>query len=104
VSIPQGTYGRNVDPPNEFSELPPDDRALLLMWIWRNLTPTKVKVCHSTSYGMKHDFENDTGLYVSNGMFKGAMLEAGYEPVDPKERNWQFRCTRAQATKRHGAA
>ncbi len=95
--IPQGTYGRNIDPPSEYDNAGPDTRAELLLWIQRNLRPTKVKVFPGTSYGLKHAFEADGGYYVSNGVFKGAMLEAGYEPVDPLERNWRFRCTKARA-------
>jgi hypothetical protein len=97
MSVQQGTYGRNFDPPSEYQELLADTRAELYLWIWRNLTPTKVKVYPGTSYGLKHAFEDDAGFYISNGAFKGAMLEAGYEPVDPRERNWRFRCTKARA-------
>jgi hypothetical protein len=93
----RGTYGRHVDPPAEFHNCGPDTRAELLLWIWRNLKPTKVKIHPCASYCMKHSFEDDTGFYVSNGAFKGAMLEAGYEPVDPKERNWRFRYTRVRS-------
>ncbi len=28
---------------------------------------------------------------MTNGEFKGAMLAAGYEPVDRTELNWKFR-------------
>jgi hypothetical protein len=97
MSSLQGTYDRNVDPPGEYHTLMADSRAELLLWIWRNFKPTKVKVCPFTSYSLKHDFERDGGFYVSNGAFKGAMLEAGYEAVDSRERNWRFRCTRARA-------
>jgi hypothetical protein len=92
MSSQQGTYGRNIDPPSEYQELPADTRAELLLWIWSNLRPTKVKIHRYSSYGLKHACEDDTGIYISNGMFKGGMLEAGYVPVDPKERNWRFRC------------
>jgi hypothetical protein len=97
MSVQHGSYGRNFDPPSEYQNLLADTRAELLLWIWRNLTPTKAKVHLSTSYGLKHTFEDDAGFYISNGAFKGAMLEAGYEPVDPRERNWRFRCTKARA-------
>ncbi len=97
MRIPQGSYGRNIDPPGEYHDLSPDVRAELLLWIRHRLTPTKVKVYPGTSYGLKHLFEDDAGYYVSNGAFKGAMLEAGYEPVDPLERNWRFRCTKVRA-------
>jgi hypothetical protein len=97
VRLRQGTYSRNLDPPSGYHNLLPDTRAELLLWIWRNLKPTKAKVYPGTSYGLKHDFERDAGYYVGNGAFKGAMLEAGYEPVDPREQNWRFRCTKARA-------
>ncbi len=44
-----------------------------------------------SSYGMKHDFERATGIYVNNDVFKGAMLAAGYEPVNRDDLNWTFR-------------
>jgi hypothetical protein len=89
---PQGSYGRNIDPPSEYQDLFPDTRAEVLLWIWRNLKPTKVKVHPISSYGLKHAYEDDTGTYICNGAFKGAMRAAGYEPIDPKELNWRFRC------------
>jgi hypothetical protein len=99
ITPPQGSFGRNIDPPSEYQELCPDTRAEVLLWIWRNLKPTKAKVYPGTSYGLKHAFEDDAGTYISNGAFKGAMLEAGYLPVDRRERNWRFRCawTRGKA-------
>ena len=97
MSTSQGTYGRSIDLPEEYHGLPPDERAEILSWIWRNLKPTRTAIHRSSSYDLKHRFEDDTGLYIGNGAFKGAMLEAGYGPVDPKERNWRFRCTKARA-------
>jgi hypothetical protein len=96
---PQGTYGRNVDPPEEYVGLDAGVRGVLLWWIHHSIQPTKVKVSRQSSYSLKHHFERDTGLYVSNGQFKGAMLEVSYEPVDTKERNWRFRITRRKVAR-----
>lgn len=87
----QGSYGQRVDPPSEYYELPAEERIELLAWIWSSLKPLKSKIHRSSSYGLKHLLEEDTGLYVTNGQFKGAMRDAGYEPVEPGERNWRFR-------------
>jgi hypothetical protein len=65
MSVQQGTYGRNIDPPSEYRNLLPDTRAELLVWIWRSLTPTKVKVHSSSSHGLKHDFVNDAVYHVA---------------------------------------
>jgi hypothetical protein len=36
----------------------------------------------ASSYALKHYFEvADDGFYITNGQFKGAMLEAGFEPL-----------------------
>ena len=44
------------------------------------------------SYCMKHDFEHEPyGFYIRNGAFQGAMLAAGFCPVDERELNWRFR-------------
>jgi hypothetical protein len=41
---------------------------------------------------MKHDFAREPdGFYAKNGAFKGAMLAAGFLPVDEGELNWRFR-------------
>lgn len=77
--------------PAGFQALEPERQAALLGWIRAVLVPAKT-VYRRTSYGMKHDFEREPdGFYVYNGAFKGAMLEAGFQPVDASELNWRFR-------------
>ena len=48
------------------------------------------------SYNLKHIAEKHLGFYVSNAHIKGALLEAGYEPVWEDEWdngiNMWFRC------------
>lgn len=60
-------------------------------WIRKNIRGSR-KICVGhTSYGIKHDLERDTGIYLTNNEFKDAMLLAGYKPVDPDELNWRYR-------------
>lgn len=53
----------------------------------------------NTSYGLKHIFEDlyneelqneKFGSRISNGQFKGAMLEVGFEVKDKQAQNWHF--------------
>jgi hypothetical protein len=77
------------DYPEAYEKLAPAEQAALLEWIRLTIKPVKT-VAPSTSYGIKHTFE-EVGFYISNGQFKGAMLAAGYAPVNPDELNWEFR-------------
>jgi hypothetical protein len=94
-----------LDSPKEFDLLPPLKRELLLRWIDLVLYPAVTIWRDTTSYGLKHAAEDDLGFYISNGQFKGAMLEAGYEPADTWEQNWMFRARpRRRYTGEFGAA
>ena len=74
-----------------WEQLPADQQAALVAWI-RNVLVPAYRVFHRTSYAMKHDFEREPGgFYVTNGMFKGAMLAAGHHPVDAREIKWRVR-------------
>ena len=66
------------------------DIALVCDWIDSNIVPRKTPLYDHTSYGLKHIFERDTGLYLTNNEFKDAMLMCGYEPVNPYELNWCY--------------
>jgi hypothetical protein len=80
-----------VSDPRCFDDLSAEQQAVLIGWIGDVLVPAQ-RVFHRTSYGMKHDFEQERdGFYVKNGAFKGAMLAAGLRPVDANELNWRFR-------------
>ena len=61
----------------------------LLNWIHTDMDPKLLR--YSTSYSLKHMFEQATGVYVTNGVFKGAMLVSGFEPKNPREDNWRFK-------------
>ena len=77
--------------PECLNDLSAEQQAVLTSWIRDVLVPAE-RVYKPDSYIMKHDFEREPeGFYVTNGMFKGAMLKAGFAAVNPQEVNWQFR-------------
>ena len=85
------------DDPRDYKNLNPEEQAALRAWIAVAMTPART-VGPSSSYTMKHDFETAGGFYITNGAFKGAMLDAGYRPVKRGEQNWRFR---QRPTNRH---
>jgi len=77
--------------PRCLQDLSAEQQAVLIGWIQDVLVPSK-SVYRRVTYEMKHDFEREPeGFYVTNGMFKGAMLKAGYQPVNAEAVNWRFR-------------
>ena len=86
--------------PKLYAELEIEYRKELDSWIKSRFVAAKNIFSgrlSSTSYGLKHEFESDTGIYISNGAFKGAMQAAGFEPVRAEERNWRFRVKLSEA-------
>ena len=92
-----------VDDPAAFACLSPAQQTCLLTWIAHALRPAR-RASPWSSYGVKHVYSAGSGIYVTNGEFKGAMLAAGYPPIDPTAQNWRFRATLAPAVAavRHG--
>lgn len=73
------------------SALPKEKQDTLLNWICQNLLPRKTVLQDISSYGLKHKFEHgENGFYLTNNMFKDAMMKCGYEPYDPNELNWHY--------------
>jgi hypothetical protein len=75
--------------PARFFELTAAERRVVLFWI-RSVMKTAENPSETTSYGMKHHCEEEAGFYICNGAFKGAMLAASHDPVDPAERNARY--------------
>lgn len=73
------------------TEHPEDEQKIVMGWIRENIRPRKSKNGRHSSYGIKHILQDDTGIYLTNNEFKDAMLQAGYEPVDPGALNWIYR-------------
>lgn len=79
-----------VNRPDGYETLSELEKQTLQEWIELAIQPAKHK--HSfSSYGLKHEYEYQTGLYVTNGQFKGAMLQCGYTPIDTNAINWKYR-------------
>lgn len=75
-------------------DLSSGEQKVIREWIQRNIWPSSTYDSHSTSYGIKHIMEDDTGVYVTNNQFKDAMLQCGFVPVDERELNWRYRIDR----------
>jgi len=79
----------SIDDPRQYLLKDIGIKRALLNWIHNGMEARSLRRC--TSYALKHLFENATGVYVTNGVFKGAMLAAGFEPKDSSEQNWRFK-------------
>lgn len=86
----------------DFSRLTPDEANVLCEWIKNSFIPIRTPNKNHTSYGLKHIFERSkNGFYITNGQFKGAMVECDFHPVDRYKLNWVFRISkRSPALKR----
>ena len=90
-----------TDNPTDLDRLPRIRRLALLEWIRLAVLPAKKPSGH-TSYWLAAEYEA-AGGHVSNGAFKRAMQLSGYDPIDPSETNWRFRCHPAGSSKRDAA-
>ena len=85
----------DVNQPSAYRMLPEEQKAALQGWIGQQLVPAPL-AGPRCSYALKHVFHRlPDGFYVTNGEWKGAMLAAGFEPVDRWQLNWRFRYTLA---------
>ncbi|WP_390410712.1 hypothetical protein [Lacticaseibacillus jixiensis] len=80
------------DSPVALSRLDMFDQLLLLNWCCK-LKQRKVFNLQQSSYNLKHHFEQVSGVYVSNGAFKAAMLLVGFKAKDVGDLNWHFNVT-----------
>jgi hypothetical protein len=77
--------------PAQYDALSDDQKRLLQDWIADRIKPARAYCYKRSSYGLKHDLQRETGLYVSNGAFKGAMLAAGYKAWPVHEMNPSYK-------------
>ena len=82
---------RQKDHPHVYDTLSQEAREVLQYWIEHVIQPALKADAHYSSYGLKHEYERETKLYVSHAQFKGAMLVAGYLPTEKGEQNWHFK-------------
>lgn len=85
----------------EYAGLDAATKAALVWWIREHIRPATGTNYRHTSYGLKHLFHSSTDIYVTNDQFKGAMLAAGYEPVDAQVLNWRYRIQNVRVDGRH---
>ena len=71
------------------SDLASADIKRVDMWIRDHIRESKTEY-PASSYDLKHRLERDTGIYLTNNMFKDEMLLSGFNPKDPDELNWTF--------------
>lgn len=77
--------------PDAYNTMPTEQQQALQHWIADTIRPATAVYKRRTSAGLMQLFEQTTnGFHVSNGQFKGAMLAAGYQPVDHTALNWLF--------------
>ena len=72
------------------TELSKEEKQKVLNWIEENVSPRKTVYEGSSSYGLKHIQEHDTGIYLTNNQFKHAMLLAGFTPDKNYMLNWHY--------------
>ena len=82
-----------INQPEQYEQLEQRKKELLQQWINERVKPHLIQSYNPslTSYGLKHYFEREIGVYVTNGAFKGAMLAAGILPESYEALNWVFK-------------
>ena len=80
----------NVNQPSSYERLTDEEKAIVQGFIARELVPAD-EAGRFGSYGLKHIFDRlPGGFSMTNGAFKGAMLDAGFLPIDPYGLTWRF--------------
>lgn len=72
------------------NDLCDEEITLVSIWIKQNIRAADSNQSGYSSYGLKHELEHDTKVYMTNNQFKHAMLLSGYKPNDYDELNWDF--------------
>jgi len=82
-----------VNDPIEYDKLEKWQKLIVTTWI-KEIFIKRVTINYDhTSYGLKHIFERSPdGFYLTNGMFKGALLACGFDKHS-KGINWSFAIT-----------
>jgi hypothetical protein len=82
---------RQKDHPHEYDALSQEEKEALQYWIEHAIQSAQKADERHSSYGLKHEYERETKLFVSHAQFKGAMLVAGYLPIAKDEQSWHFK-------------
>ena len=65
-------------------------RQTVITWREKYFTRSKTMYLDICSYGLKQILEQDTGIYLTNGQFKGAMILSRFTSKNIDELNWYF--------------
>lgn len=80
INVSPTTEKSDVNSPLEYKKLDVWEWLVLKTWILENCEKRKTINKKHSSYELKHIFERSPdGFYLTNGAFKGAMLDAGYD-------------------------
>lgn len=74
--------------PEQWNFLTATEKDDLLAWCERKLERS-TRYSHS-SYGIKHQYQQDTGNYVYTGAMKAALEKLGYKPDKTRSFNWHY--------------
>lgn len=80
-----------INQPEHYEKLKEHEKTILASWIESCVKTNERTMLRHSSYRLKHIAEKQCDFYISNGQFKGAMLAAGYEPIDTRFINWKFK-------------
>ena len=96
----------NVNYELNILDVPKPEQDLLIDWCKALYQDRQIKTINRTtnSYGLKHLFEKETGIYVNNGAFKGAMFLAGFDVGDLFATNWHFNISKVTIKKKREEA
>ena len=75
--------------PHVLEDLSENDQYRILQWIANNVFPSRNGETDDSGH-LKHQMEHDIGMYVSGNLFKHAMLQSGYHPLEINSIYWDF--------------
>lgn len=84
----------DINSPLEYKKLEIWEQLILKTWINENFVKRITVNKYHSSYEQKHIFERSPdGFYVTNGAFKGAMLDCGFDKHSEDGIKWYFAIT-----------
>lgn len=92
------------DVPEAYKYLPQETKNTVQRWISWALVAVESPWWERNGYGLKHDLEYATGVYLSEGEFLGLMMETGHLPANAERpASYCVRWSKAAKKTRGGA-
>jgi predicted HTH transcriptional regulator len=79
-----------INRPADFMNLDDETKQRVITWCKKYFIISEAFNKDRDSYGLKHVLEEDTGIYLTNGQFKGVMLISGFRHENNEDLNWHF--------------